>query len=142
MGIISGGEVIQGAHERIRRASGALTPVDTAGGVFAWQNPEDQAILVRRVSIDVTTATAGACTVDAGPAADGTTLNDTAIDGLDVGAAAVLGDNIRTPGTNGLESFRVAANGGAADWITGSVASGASAGIVGRFQIEYTLEGE
>lgn len=139
---ISGGNVIEGAHPRIRRASVALAAVDTAGGLFAWQNPEDQAILVRRVTVDVTTPATGAATVDIGSAANGTTSSNNLIDGLDVGAAAGLFDNIDDQGVGGAASARLAANGGATDWLTGSMATGALAGIVGRVQIEYTLEEE
>lgn len=139
MGVIHGGTVIEGAAERVRRASGSLAAVATGGGVFAWQNPEDVAIIVTRVILDVTTKTTGACTVDVGPGATATTVADELMDGLDVGTAAGVFDNIENQGTDGKSTARLAANGGAVDYVTGSEASGAIAGIVGTFHIFYIL---
>lgn len=137
--VISGGQPIEEGHQRIRRASAAIVASDAAGGMFAWQNPEERAIFVLRAIVDVTTPATGACTMNLGTAADGTTASDNLIDGLDVGAAAILGDNQQTPGVNGEAIQRVDANGGATDFVTGSVATGASAGIVGRVQLHYVL---
>jgi len=114
----------------------ALAAVDTAGGVFSFQNPHAEPILVTKLILDVTTESTGACTLDCGPAANATTLNDTLIDAANVATAGVF-DNIDDQGTNGLATVKVAENGGAADFVTGSVASGASAGIVGFAYIEY-----
>lgn len=139
MAVLTGPKGTTLGHERIRRASGSLAAVDTAGGVFAWQNPEGVAIIVTRLLLDITTATSGACTIDAGAAANATTLSNTLIDGLDANAAAGVFDNTVNGGTSGAGGVRVAENGGAADWVTGSVASGASAGLVGSFHIEYVI---
>lgn len=111
----------------------ALAADDDPGGLFAWENPEASKILVTRMLVHLTTETTGACTGDFGPAADGTTLNDTGIDGLDLNAASGLFDNIKNPGSNGQESFVVDEG----DFVTGSVASGESAGIAGFVYIEY-----
>lgn len=114
----------------------ALAAVDTGGGVFAWQNDEGAAIMVKRVFLDVTTKTTGACTVDIGTTAtSATTLSDNLIDGLDVNAATGLFDNITDKGTNGKSRQKLADG----KWVTGSVASGASAGIVGFAYIEYIV---
>jgi len=112
----------------------ALAAVDTAGGVFAWQNTEDSAVLVHRVLLDVTTQTSGACTVDVGmTATNATTSADNLIDGLSL-ATAGLYDNIEDQGTNGTSRQKVAAG----KWITGSKASGATAGLVGNAYIVYS----
>lgn len=111
----------------------ALAAVDTAGGVFAWT--PGAAAIIKGLFLDVTTKATSACTVDCGVAANGTTLNDTLIDGLDINAAAGLFSNHKNPGTNGLADLRC----GATQYVTGSVASGASAGIVGNAYIEYIL---
>jgi hypothetical protein len=105
------------------------------GGVLAWANPHAGAIDVTRVAFDVTTVATGACTVDVGVAANGTTSNDTLMDGLDVNAAAGLFDNIINHGTNGLSHRRVAAG----SFVTGTVASGTVTGLVGSFYIEYQV---
>lgn len=113
----------------------ALAAVDTGGGVFSWQNPEDAAIIVERVVIDVTTASTGACTIDVGvTATSATTVVDNLLDGQSVAAVATL-DNIENQGTNGKSVGRLASG----KWVTASVASGASAGLVGSAYIHYIL---
>ena len=139
MGVIHGGLVIEQAAERIRFERVALGVADTAGGVLAWQNPEDAAIIVLRLALDITTKTTAACTLDFGPAANGTTLNATLIDGLDANAATGVFDNIENAGGTGKSTAKLAANGGATDWVTGSKASGAAAGLVGYAYIYYLV---
>jgi len=118
----------------VKIARVALAAVDTAGGVFAWANPEAGDILISRLVIDVTTKSTGASTVDIGTTAtNATTSSDTLIDGLDTGTAAGIFDNITDKGTNGKSRQRLATG----KWVTGSVASGASAGIVGYAYIFY-----
>lgn len=109
----------------------ALAAVDTAGGVFAWA--PGFACVVGPLIIDRTTASTGACTIDAGIAANVTTLSDTLIDGLNANATAAAASSIDNKGTNGA-AFRKC---GASEAVTGSVASGASAGIVGFAYIPY-----
>jgi len=110
----------------------ALAAVGTAGGIFAWQAPANTDIIVTDLTVDVTTQTAGACTLDAGPAADATTLNDTLIDGVSLAAAGQF-NNYDDKGSNGKFHRRVSAAG----WITGSVASGTVTGLVGWAYITY-----
>lgn len=67
----------------VKIARVALAAVDTGGGVFSWANPEAGDIIVRRVILDVTTQSSGACTVDVGTTVtSGTTSSDNLIDGL------------------------------------------------------------
>ena len=114
----------------------ALAAVDTAGGVFSWQNDEGASIIVTGLILDVTTASTGACTLDCGTTAtSATTKIDNLIDGLDVNSAAGVFDNITDKGTNGVSRQKLAS----AKWVTGSVASGASAGIVGFAYIRYIV---
>lgn len=105
---------------------------DTAGAILAWANPEGVAIIVTDLMLDITTQSSGACTVDAGVAADGTTLNDTLIDGVSVAATGVKNSQ-KHAGTNGVGAARV----GATQYITASTASGAVAGLVGNAYITY-----
>jgi hypothetical protein len=146
MSIISGGVVIEGAQrrgpasdstteraEKIARV--ALAAVDTAGGVFSWQNPESTAIVVTGLELDITTESTGACTVDCGTTAtSAATLSDNLIDGLSVATAGLYNNN-EDKGTNGKSKQRLASG----KWVTGSVASGASAGLVGYALIHYML---
>ncbi len=113
----------------------ALAAADTAGGVFAWVNPEATAIIVDRVDLDITTQSTGASTIDVGmTATSAVTLADNLIDGLSMAAAGVF-SNAGSAGTNGKQQQKVAVG----KWVTGSVASGASAGLVGYAYIRYRL---
>lgn len=113
----------------------ALAAVDTGGGVFSWLNPEAGAIIVKRVILDVTTPSSGACSVSVGSTAvSGTTSSANLLDTQSVAAAGQL-DNVDNHGTNGKAKQKVAAGA----WVTASVASGASAGLVGSAYIEYIL---
>lgn len=116
----------------------ALAASDAGGGVFAWQNPEAGSILVTRVVVDVTTKTTGACTIDVGTTAtSASTPSDTLLDGLDVGTAAGVFDNLLAAdaGTHGKTAQKLAAG----KWVTASKASGAAAGLVGSAYIHYVL---
>ena len=118
----------------LKTARVALAAADTGGGVVSWVNPETAAIIVTRLTIDATTASTGACTVDAGvTASSATTSADNLIDGLDVNAAAGVFDNVENQGTNGKASGKIAVG----KWLTVSRASGAAAGLVGYAYITY-----
>ena len=121
----------------LRKVTGALAAVDTGGGIFSWQNPESGAILVQHLVLNITTKTAGACSIDAGTTAtNGTTSSDTLIDGKDINAATGIFTNDESAGTNGKPFKRLAAG----KWVTGSmVAGGATAGLVGTYEIYYTV---
>lgn len=120
----------------VKVARVALAALDTGGGVLAWQNPEASSIIVHRFFLNVTTKATSACTVDAGTTAtNATTSSDNLIDGLDVGTAAGLFDNLGDGGTNGKMKQLLAAG----KWITVSKASGAAAGLVGFAYINYTV---
>jgi len=108
-----------------------LAAADTAGGVLSLANPFGVDAMISRLILNVTTASTGACTVDAGTAANGTTSADNLIDGLDVNSATGVFDNTVNGGTNG---------GGAELWgstqyLTISMASGAAAGLAGTAYI-------
>lgn len=111
---------------------GALAAVATAGGVLSLANPEGVELIVTRLIIRVTTASSVAATVDAGIAANGTTLADTLIDGLSVAATGVF-DNIEDAGTNGEASVVW----GTSEFLTISQASGDVTGLVGFAYVEY-----
>jgi len=111
----------------------ALAALDAAGGVLSLANPEGVDLIVERLIVDVTIKSTAACTVDAGIAANGTTLNDTLIDGLDVGTAVILADNIENQGTNGVSAKKWTTS----QFLTISKATGAAAGLVGSAYIEY-----
>lgn len=127
---------VAGTDRSVKVKKVALAAVDTGGGVFAWQNPESSSIIVERICLDVTTKATAACTLDIGTTAtSATTSSDNLLDGVDVGTAAGLFNNIDDKGTNGKTRQKLAAG----KWVTASVASGASAGIVGFAYIHYIV---
>ena len=111
-----------------------LGALDTGGGGLLWQNPENGPIVVTRIEVDVTTKSTAAGTMDIGTTTtSNSTSSDNMLDGLDVGSATGLFNNIDDKGTNGKSHQRLAAGG----WVTGSKASGALAGLVGNAYIHY-----
>lgn len=124
------------ALKKTRIAWGTLGAADTGGGVISWQNNEGQAILITRIVLDVTTKSSAACTLDIGTTAtNGTTSSNNLLTGVDVGTAAGQFDNINDAGASGKAKQKLAS----ATWVTASKASGAAAGLVGTFYIEYIL---
>lgn len=123
-----------GRQRNVKVAVVPLTAVDTAGGLFAWQNKDARAVIVDRIVVDITTPSSGACTADIGfTATSATTLSDNLIDGASLATSAKVLDNLDDKGTNGKAKQKVASG----KWVTGSVASGASAGVVGNAYIHY-----
>lgn len=111
-----------------------LHAVDTGGGIFSWKNPEAGSIIITRVVLDVTTVATGACAVDVGTtASSGTTSSDNLLDGIDVHTAAGLFSAADGDATNAKAQQKLASG----KWVTGSKASGASAGLVGNCYIYY-----
>jgi hypothetical protein len=112
----------------------ALTAPASATNCFSWANPESVAILVTRLTLDITTQSTGACSVDFGyTATTSTTSSDTLIDGLSVATAGTY-DNIENQGTNGKATAKMAVG----KWITGTTSADAT-GLVGYAYIEYIL---
>lgn len=134
-------EVAAAATGRVNRAfkkaSGALgAAADTAGAMISWVNPEGVDILIEYVRLITTAVATSACTADIGvTSANATTKVDNLIDGKDLNAATGTFDNIASAGTNGKPKYLCPAG----KWVTGSVASGASAGLVGTYEIYYTI---
>lgn len=106
----------------------------SGGGIASVANPEGATVLITRALLYRTTKSTGAATADIGIAADGTTSNDTLLDGVDIGAAEGLDDNIKNKGTNGLERRLWSAT----QFLT-MTGSASSAGLVGKLIIEYLV---
>ena len=111
----------------------ALAASDAAAGVFSWANPETGAVIVNKIILDVTTKASAACTLDVGFAAT-SIKDDRLIDGVDVGTAAGTFSTIDQAGANGKERCKVASGG----FVTASMDTGATAGLVGSAYIYYT----
>ena len=111
----------------------ALGALDTTGGIFNEENTDAHARYITRLVLHVTTKATAACTLDVGIDDDGATVVDNLIDGLDVNTAAGSFDNIKNPGSNGLAG-RVWPAG---QFLTGSMKTGAAAGLVGSAYVNY-----
>jgi hypothetical protein len=114
----------------IRTASGSLTAGNANVFSFAWQNPELQAITITELMIDVTTVGGTpASLLDCGSAANATTTSSDLINDLDLNALGVTVSTAR--------NIKLAANGGATDWLTGQILAQNAAGLVGKYYIKY-----
>lgn len=105
----------------------------TGGDALNLLNPEGAALIITRFIIDVTTEATGAATVDAGVAATGTS-NDELLDGVNVGAAAIIKDNIEeaVDGTVAAAVVKWASD----EYLT-VTPSATLAGLVGKYYVEY-----
>ena len=112
----------------------ALTASTTTNGgdALAQLNPEGADLLITRLVLDVTTPATGSATADIGVGATATTSNDALLDGVNVGAAAILTDNVDGQGTNGKAVLR---------WASGAyltvTPSATLAGLVGNVYVQY-----
>ncbi len=132
-GVVSGGNSYRGVV--VVRVP--LNADDGAGGVFAWRAPAGTDVIIGRVDVDVRTPSEEACTVDIGTTAvSAATASDNLIDSLSVATAGVF-DNQTDKGSNGASRRRL----GAGEWVTASVALGASEGLEGFAYIHYVPVG-
>lgn len=113
---------------RVALATGA-----SGGGVASVENPEGVTLIVERAYILTTHESTGACTLDGGIAANGTTSSDNLIDGLSIASATGLFSNLKNPGSNGKADQLWTAS----QFLTVSVASGAVDGATGWLIVDY-----
>lgn len=112
-----------------------LTGAAGTSGVFgSLLNPFGQSVFIHKLIIDVTTQSTGASTLDAGPAADATTSNDTLIDGVSGATAGVLNSQ-KNAGTNGLGMVKWTA----AQYLNVAEASGDVDGLVATVYAEVSF---
>jgi hypothetical protein len=109
---------------------GNLTAATTTSGgdMLNLANPEGEDLLITRFILNITTEATGAANADAGVAATGTS-DDTLLDGVDIGTAAAIFDNIGDSGEAVLEW-------GSDEYVT-VTPSATAAGLVGKYYIEY-----
>jgi len=108
---------------------GALNANDAAAGIFSEENTYGTALTVLDVIVKIATASTGACTIDIGEAATESSSDDL-IDGLSIAATGVFSSSMDS-GTNGRRMQRWGSGG----FVTGSMASGGTAGLVGTYLI-------
>ena len=101
-------------------------------GLLEWANPEDGAIIVLGLSVDITTAASGTPTADFGVATSDTGISDDTL--MDAATIASIGlvNSEKHAGTNGAGKIKVPAG----QYVTGT-ASTDPLSIVGFVYIEY-----
>lgn len=104
---------------------------------FAWQNPEDTAVIVHRVIADVTTAAGAAATMDIGITTGDDQTADNLLNGFDINDTGVY-DNIDDQGTNGESKGRMDKKGETNDYITGKILDANASNLVGNVYIYYS----
>lgn len=121
----------------IKALTGAAVHAGT-GGVVAWQNPEAVSIIIRRVILDLTTVSTGACTLDVGiTATNATTTSDTLLDGIDANAAVGVFDSMNAALDTGTNAF--AQKLAAGKWVTIDEKTGDATGLVANLYVEYVV---
>jgi hypothetical protein len=108
------------------------TTATTGGAVAAKLNPEGQTLLITRCVLYTTSFSTGAANLDIGIGANATTSDDTLLDGIAVGTAVKIADNIKDKGTEGLERQIW----GATQYLT-ATGSASTAGLAGNIYVEY-----
>lgn len=108
------------------------------GGVVAWTNPEAGAILILRTVLDLTTTSAGACTLDIGVTeTSAVTSSDTLLDGIDANAAVAVFDSMNAALDSGANAKAQKLAG--AKWVTIDEKTGDATGLVGVLYVEYVV---
>lgn len=108
----------------------------TAGALLAWQNPENVAIIIDRIQLDITTKSSGASNGTFGMGATATTASANLIDTYALGGTEKVVDNMLAAdaGTLGKPNQVVAVGA----YVTGT-GSGSTAGMVAVAYIHYHL---
>lgn len=123
-----------GTENGVLIKKGALTAATTTDGGDALNWSPQFASIIQHMSIDVTTAATGAATMDIGVEATGTT-DDTLMDGVDVGTAAIFANTEQNAGTNGVAPVKCSAT----QFVT-ATPSATLAGLVGTYMIIYVKQ--
>lgn len=119
---------------KIAKISMPGTATTTGGALLAWKNPENVAIIIDRLEIDITTKSTGAAAGSFGTAADGVTSSGNLIDAYALGGTEKVVNNLTDGGTAGKTVQKLALNG----YVTGTCAA-TSAGLVSTVYIHYYL---
>lgn len=123
-----GGALSTGSYRSPITVKIALKITSGGGGAFSWSPPTGTAVLIERVTLDVTTGVAQ--TMSIGVAANATTSSATLIDTLTLTTGVY--DNITNKGAGGLPTRKVAVG----QFVTGTNSATAT-GLVGNVYITY-----
>ena len=126
------------APQRFHRDTlyGSITAATTTSGgdAISLANPYGERVLVGDFVMDVSTPATGAANMDAGIGASASTSYDTLIDGVDVGSAAIVANNIDNKGSNGGRNVAWPS----AHYIT-ATPSATLAGLVGAYYVDVLV---
>ena len=115
-----------------------LKPGGVDSYAFAWQNPEDTAVLVHRVIVDVTKAGGTASSeLDVGVVSGPESTADNIIDGLNINSTKVC-DHLLVSGDGQGGVHKVDEKGGSNDYITGKIVVAKAEQLEGNAYIFYT----
>lgn len=106
----------------------------TGGALFSWANPENSAIVIDRLELDITTKSTGAANGSFGVAANGTTSAANLIDTYALGGTEKVVNNIDDKGANGKSVQKMSLT----QFLTGT-GSADTSGLVGNAYIHYYL---
>lgn len=106
----------------------------TGGALLAWANPENVALIIVRLELDITTKSTGAANGSFGVAANGTTSAANLIDTYALGGTEKVVNNIDDKGANGKSVQKMTT----AQYLTGT-GSATTVGMVGFVYIHYYL---
>lgn len=121
---------------KIAKVALTATTATTGGAILSWVNPENVAIIVDRLQLDITTKSTGASNGSFGVGTSATTSYANLIDTYALGGTEKVVDNMLAAdaSTNGKVN-QVCAVG---SYVTGS-GSGSTVGMVGTAYIHYHL---
>jgi len=120
---------LEGQLQTIKGSLTAGTSTD-GGDVLSLANPFGEDVYILGVGFDITTAATGTPTADVGVAANGTTSDDTLMDGVAIGDATKFANAIGHAGTNGVGMLKW----GSSEYVT-ATPSASAAGLVGTYHI-------
>ncbi|MES2148598.1 MAG: hypothetical protein V4508_02285 [Pseudomonadota bacterium] len=119
---------------KVAKVALAGVAATTGGALFAWANPENVAIIIDRLELDITTKSTGAANGSFGTAANATTSAANLIDTYALGGTEKVVNNIDDKGTNGKSVQKMTTT----QVLTGT-GSATTAGLVGFAYIHYYL---
>jgi hypothetical protein len=129
------------APGEVRTASGSLTAGNANAITFAWHDPEAQDILIKKVTVEITTPGGTALSViQVGIADDatGTNLGSEFFTAIPANAAAILDSWYATDTGTQVKFVFCQDSASATDgWIVGKILTQNAASLAGKYYIEY-----
>lgn len=122
------------ANMKVAKVALTATASTSGGAILSWANPENSAIIIDRLELDITTKSTGAANGSFGVAANGTTSSANLIDTYALGGTEKVVNNIDDKGAGGKSVQKMTTS----QFITGT-GSATTVGLVGFVYIHYYL---